>query len=392
MNESGYPYRETLLQWIWQELEFDTSSLKTSTGDTLEIVDPGKINTGAGPDFTNACVRIKGLKLHGSVEIHTYPDAWVHHRHEESDRFDSVVLHVVYDIGRPDHTLVLRPDGTTPPLLILRPYLQKSLARLFERKQLSGLPCENSVQFINQNAFERQIEKAHRDYFDYKTSFLLERYDGGLALSKAWQVMLGRGIFHTLGLPKNRDAMERMFECIRGISPEGAPEAFISRAATIGFNGPASKQIHWVHTGMRPASRPEKRAEQAAAFWHAINHLPFKAHLSYTEDAWPRLLQAIPATKRPGAQMESILKHTIYRPAQYLLGEFLHSKPLKKAAYDSWLSARGAVPREVSRVFRRAGFSLGSHLLKPGLAHQLKRYCRPMNCHRCEVFKKAINS
>jgi hypothetical protein len=25
------------------------------------------------------------------------------------------------------------------------------------------------------------------------------------------------------------------------------------------------------------------------------------------------------------------------------------------------------------------------------LAHQLKRYCRPLNCHRCEVFKKAIN-
>lgn len=55
---SGYPYRETLLQWIWQELEFDPSSLKTTDGKPIEIVDPGTINKGAGPDFTHACIRI----------------------------------------------------------------------------------------------------------------------------------------------------------------------------------------------------------------------------------------------------------------------------------------------------------------------------------------------
>lgn len=392
MSGSSYPYRETLLQWIWQELEFDTSSLIASDGETLEIVNPGKLNTGAGPDFTNACIRIGEIKLHGSVEIHTYPGAWSQHRHEQSDRFDSVILHVVYDIGRSEHTPVRRPDGTSPPLLVLRPHLQKSLTHLFERKQTSGLPCESHVKFINQQAFETQIEKAHRDYFEYKTAFLLNRYDGSLTLSNAWQVMLGRAIFHTLGLPKNRMAMEQMFELIREFEPDRPPDAFIKRSTTAVFDSPDAEKIHWVYAGMRPASRPEKRAAQAAALWYAIRRTPFKHHLSHTDDAWPLLQKAIPAAKRPGAQMESILKHTVYRPAQYLLGEFLHSKHLKTFAYNRWLSARGAVPREVSNVFREAGFSIGRNLNKPGLAHQLKRFCRPMNCHRCDVFKKAIIS
>lgn len=388
---SGYPYRETLLQWTWQELEFDTSSLKTTDGEPIEIVDPGTINKGAGPDFTQACIRIGRLKLHGSVEIHIYPEAWSQHGHEQSSDFDAVILHVVYDMSRPGHTPALRPDGTSPPLLVLRPHLQKALTHLFERKQRSGLPCESNVQFINQRAFEIQIEKAHRDYFEYKTDFLLDLYDGGLRLSKAWQAMLGQGIFHTLGIPRNRKAMTQFFDLIRDLPISENPHSFIDKALTRGFNSPEGNDIPWAHSGMRPASRPGKRAAQAAAFWHAIQAIPFKMHLSHTRDAWPHLIRAISLAEQPGAQIESILKYTIYRPAQYLLGEFLHSRGLKDFAYGSWLSARGVVPDEVSRVFRNAGFEVGRDVRKPGLAHQLKRYCRPMNCHQCEVFKKAIN-
>ena len=90
MSNSGYPYRETLLQWIWQELEFDTTSLQTTDGETVEIICPGTINQGAGPDFSGAELRIGALKVYGNVEIHIEPGHWTQHKHRESENFNSV--------------------------------------------------------------------------------------------------------------------------------------------------------------------------------------------------------------------------------------------------------------------------------------------------------------
>lgn len=392
MSNSGYPYRETLLQWIWQELEFDTTSLQTSGGQPIEIIEPGELNTGAGPDFTGASLRIGPLKHFGDVEIHIQPGHWSQHKHQESENFNRVILHVVYDGGRSPNSLPsVRPDGTTPPLLCLKPYLQKSLIHLLERKRQSGLPCSGNLRYINQEAFEAQVVKAHRHYFEYKTDFLIERYDSSLPLSKAWLKMLTLGLFHTLGIPRNRSKMEQFHNRISGKELPSSLNDFIRYATSVAFNKNSGHPIEWVNSGMRPASLPSRRVAQAAALYYTIHTLPFKTFLSTEPGAWPRILQQIPSSLQPGGQMRSILRTTIVYPATYLLGEFLHAQVLKQYAYQRWLYAPGAVPGEVTAPFEAAGFSINKKTRMPGLAHQLKRYCRPLNCHRCEVFKKAIN-
>jgi len=388
---SGYPYQETLLQWIWQELEFDTTSLQTTDGQPVEIIDPGTINNGAGPDFTGVSVRIGPLKLFGDVEIHIHPGHWAQHNHQASARFNRVVLHVVYDLGSPNAPSARRPDGTIPPILQLKPCLQKSLAHLFERKQKSGLPCAGHFLFLNQNAFEAQIEKAHRHYFEYKTDFLLDRYDSSLPLPKTWLKMFTLGLFHTLGIPHNRNQMEQFHETVSGLLLSQPIDEFIQSAVSAAFDNNSQDTISWINSGMRPSSLPSRRVTQAAALYHSIYSLPFKAFLSTEPDAWPQILGHIPANSQPGGQIRSILQHTIFYPATYLLGDFLHAQKLKKHAYRKWLNASGGIPGEVSRPFQTSGFSINDKTRKHGLAHQLKRYCRPLNCHRCEVFKKAIN-
>lgn len=391
MSNSGYPYRETLLQWIWQELEFDTTSLQTSGGESIEIINPGVINSGAGPDFSGAELRIGALKLFGDIEIHIRPGHWALHKHQESTNFNSVILHVVYDGSVSSHQQAQRPDGTTPPLLILKPHLQKSLTHLFERKQQAGLPCSGQVNFINQAAFEAQIEKAHRHYFEYKTDILLSYYNGSLPLTKAWLGLLTRGIFSTLGISRNRQQMQKFHERLQVPHPRSTLYEFISSANETAFDRTTGNPISWINSGMRPASLPSNRVLQAAALYHAIYSVPFKTFLSANDEVWPHIIQKIPDNLRPGSQMNAILKNTIYYPATYLLGEFLHAQKVKKHAYNCWLNARSGVPSEVSRPFKASGFSINDKTHKPGLAHQLKRYCRPLNCHRCEVFKKAIN-
>lgn len=391
MSNSGYPYRETLLQWIWQELEFDTTSLQTSTGDSIEIIKPGKINSGAGPDFKDAELRINSLKFFGDVEIHIKNSHWAQHNHQESGDFNSVILHVVFDGAGQKNEPAQRPDGTTPPLLILEPYLQKSLAHLFERQRGTSLPCSGQIGFINQEAFEYQIEKAHRDYFEYKTDYLLNYYDGSKPLTKAWLRLLTQGLFNTIGIPRNRVQMEQFCKRLQTLKPEPSITGFISKANKIAFHGIPEGTTPWVASGMRPASLPSKRVPQAAALYHAIHSIPFKTFLSASDDLWDLVLEQIPKRLRPGKQMSSILEFTVLYPSVYLLGEFLHAKKVKAHAYSCWLNASGGVPGAVIRPFKTSGFNIKDRTRKPGLAHQLKRYCRPLNCHRCEVFKKAIN-
>lgn len=394
MNNLQYPYDESLLQWIWQHLEFATQSLKTACGRPVQIIHPGNLNNGAGPDFSDAVICIEGVECHGDAELHIFPGGWVQHNHEQSELFNRVILHIVYDYDSElNPGKVKRPDGTSPPLLVLKPYLQKSLQTLFEQRRKPSLPCGGNLTFINQAAFEEQIEKAHHDYFEYKVDFLLHRYPASLPVSEAWLYMFTAGLFHTLGIPVNRKPMEYLHTLLHE-EPivEEDIKRYINAVSGRAFSRQTAKIANWKHSGMRPASRPEMRVSQAAALLYSVKNLPFRNYLSRDLDAWNKVIKAVPPSSLPGRQMLTILKQTVYFPASFLLGDLLHSHSLKKNAYVAWRNIRGGVPGEVTAPFEHSGFEMNNRTRKPGLAHQLKRYCRAGNCHRCEVFKKAISS
>lgn len=389
MSSNEFPYQETLLQWIWQELQFNTQSLRTTEDDSLKILNPGSLNTGAGPDFTDAVIRVGSLKIYGDVEIHIHPNHWNAHHHESSDSFNRVVLHVVYSAEASNRKPVFRPDGTTPPLLELKPHLTKPLHDLIETKKRNGIPCASNTLFLNQQAFEAQVKKAHKEYFSYKTDELMQFYESRLSVPNAWARMFTAGLFYTLGIPRNRQPMMQLHEEISSIDTEISSGKFIQTVTDTAFSG--SMRQDWVHSGMRPASLPEKRIPQAASLYHAIHTASLSRFLDDTLSGWDHLMQNINEQYRPGVQMRTILRQTIYYPASYLLGEFLFSYSLRQNAYNAWLQSRGIVPDEVIKPFKSCGYSINGTVRKAGLAHQLKRFCRERNCHRCEVFKKAIN-
>jgi len=51
-------FPEALLHYVWKFRLFDHSNLKTSDGETLEIIQPGMHNRNSGPDFREARIRI----------------------------------------------------------------------------------------------------------------------------------------------------------------------------------------------------------------------------------------------------------------------------------------------------------------------------------------------
>ncbi len=64
--------KESILHYIWQYKLFTTTGLQTTDGELVEVIDTGKPNSDAGPDFFNAKIKIGDTLWAGNVEIHTY--------------------------------------------------------------------------------------------------------------------------------------------------------------------------------------------------------------------------------------------------------------------------------------------------------------------------------
>lgn len=392
MAESVHRYRESLFQWIWKELQFNSRSMATVCGKSLEIIDPGVLNHGAGPDFERAHLIIGGLHWHGSVEIHKTPAGWKSHQHHKDENFNNVVLHVTYTGQKSSQTE--RKDGTKPFGLALKPYLHKSLQTLLTVKMKDSLPCGGNVTFVNQSAFERQADIAHQEYFEYKMEEILGDYNPHLPVSRAWKQAVIIRLYSSLGIPSNRTQMEALARRLAAKEPvEQSLEEFTDLAEQEAQRlAEVESSMVWHHSGMRPASRPDVRIPQAAALQYQIGRIPLKNFLNQGPVLWPSLVSSVPGALRPGASRLSILKNTVFLPGLYLLGDLFRSDMLLKKTYSEWRSSAQIVPAEVLIPFRNAGYAIPAHIKKLGLAHQYKRYCKKRNCHHCEVFKNAIRS
>lgn len=83
------------MHYVWKHKLFPLKPLETTTGLSVEVIDPGLHNHHAGPDFFNAKIRIGDTVWVGNVEIHDRASDWYLHHHHEDRHYDNVVLHVV---------------------------------------------------------------------------------------------------------------------------------------------------------------------------------------------------------------------------------------------------------------------------------------------------------
>ena len=102
---------EQLIHYTWKHKIFPLKDLQTTSGQSLEIIDPGLANPNAGPDFFNAKIKINGVLWVGNVEIHELASDWYRHEHDKNPVYDSVILHIASTID----TDVYRSNGNPIP-------------------------------------------------------------------------------------------------------------------------------------------------------------------------------------------------------------------------------------------------------------------------------------
>ncbi len=120
---------ESLVQSIWAKQAFATDHLVTHCGKALKIINPGRLNSDAGPDFLGATLDINGMTWHGDIEIHRTPHDWFAHQHQTNPRYNSTILHVSLFPDAYAGT-IRRADNSLIPELILSAYLRTTLRKL----------------------------------------------------------------------------------------------------------------------------------------------------------------------------------------------------------------------------------------------------------------------
>lgn len=191
------------MQYVWKHRLWRSEDMVTNTGKKVRVVDPGLLNTDAGPDFFNAKIEIDGHMWVGNVEMHYRATDWKRHRHDSDKAYDSVILHVVAKDDAP----VRRTNGKLIPQLVLEvsPQFNADYASLVGAtievpcaEKIKQVPHLTIVEWVEGLAFERlhgKVERIHQ---------LLDSFNG------SWEDVCYVTLARNFGFGINNDAFERL--------------------------------------------------------------------------------------------------------------------------------------------------------------------------------------
>ena len=192
---------EQLLQFIWQFRHFNTAELKTTAGESLEIINPGTLNKNQGPDFLEARIKCGDTILAGNIEIHTRASEWTAHGHSNDKNYRNVILHVVLQedrqlgLGFPS----LELNGRISKIMLVK-YEQLMQNRSFVSCG-EHLPSVDELTLVSwkQRLF---IERLHEKSAYIRTVLELQQYH--------WEDVFWQMLARNFGNRINNDAFERM--------------------------------------------------------------------------------------------------------------------------------------------------------------------------------------
>lgn len=191
------------MQYVWKHRLWRSEDMVTNTGKKVRVVDPGLLNTDAGPDFFNAKIEIDGHMWVGNVEMHYRATDWKRHHHDSDKAYDSVILHVVAKDDAP----VRRTNGELIPQLALEvsPQFNADYASLVGAtievpcaEKIKQVPHLTIVEWVEGLAFERlhgKVERIHQ---------LLDSFNG------SWEDVCYVTLARNFGFGINNDAFERL--------------------------------------------------------------------------------------------------------------------------------------------------------------------------------------
>lgn len=118
-NTSMNKIYEKYLHFIWKYKYYIDKNLLLTNGKQITIINHGTYNCNEGPDFLNAHIKIDNIDFYGHVEIHINASDWIKHNHDNNEKYNNVILHVIFNDDIDIHKDI--------PTLVIKTYIHQSV-------------------------------------------------------------------------------------------------------------------------------------------------------------------------------------------------------------------------------------------------------------------------
>lgn len=413
---------EKLLQFIWQFQYFNKQSLTTTTGEQLQVAYAGTLNKNQGPDFEQARIVINNTAWAGTVELHIRASDWLKHGHHQDERYNKVILHVVWHNDMP----VTDANGHAFPTLEIQTRVSNLLLDHYDRWMQADqqIPCGSSITTVPEitwqtwksrllverlmaknKVIQQHLEQTNHHWEEVFWRMLC-RYFGGSTNGVSFEQIAVSLPIQILAKHKNQiHQLEALLLGQAGLLHKGFEEEypkmlyreyqFLQKKYKLRvINLPPS------FLRMRPGSFPTVRLAQLAMLVQNSQHLfsKIKEAVSIAEirpllvvtanDYWnyhyrfDEEAELLP--KKLGSQMFDTLIINTVVPVLFSYGSYANDSAVKEKAL-TWLEQLRAEKNSLVTPFTTLGVSSNNAFDSQALLQLKKEYCDAKRCLECAV-------
>ena len=421
---------EAFLQYLWQ-YQLLEGGLCTTDGQPIVVERAGLPNHDAGPDFSDAYIRIGETLWVGNVEVHIKASDWNLHRHSTNHAYDNVVLHVVYENDAPItlqncHTLATVELSRHIPDAVWANY-----DALIDPPEPRAIPCMDHLEEVPMPVVNSYLERLTLERIEQKCDtvrrllgesrgnweqccyWLLAHYFGGKANGIPFELM-AKSTDPNL-LARWRDKPQRIEALLMGQAglldgffEDDYPRQLQSDYASLrqGASLTPIEGYLWKYFRMRPFSYPTLRISQFAQLVCQSHNL--FGHLLETSDAkelqqffdvcaspyWDNHFQldrpSPGKTKRVGRSFVNVLIINAWVPLLFEYGNQHAMQQYKDQAIDI-LEQLPPENNQIVNRWNKVGISAGNAAQSQALIQLYNNYCNHHDCLRCRIGYKIIS-
>jgi len=394
--------KEELLHYIWRTHRIPKIGLQTTEGHFVEILSPGILNHGDGPDFSNAKIRIDNMLWSGPVEMHLKASDWYAHKHETDPRYDNVVLHVVLEENQS-----VNINGRRLPCIEIQKYVDNKLLHHYTQLQSckESLACgPYEIQNISES-FMWMRDKLISERLENKTKQLQMP-------SASVQQIFFTLFFGALGAKANKEPFmelakrinwaqiarwkqkpERIYCYLMLLSGLFDDNEIHDTEKVIIQQYAANLQMRredWQTRGIRPQSQPQKRLlELCAVIQNEICTPLFEASNAFDfNDAWLDLIKNMQDQSNFGFRWSDFTMNNI---AINSIAPFAFYRGVQTGAADWFdyalhvLDEWPAEQNNIVQLYKNKSLQIKTSGDSQALLELNKNYCQPKKCVSCAI-------
>jgi hypothetical protein len=442
---------ENFISRIWREPSY-YDGLKTTDGLDVEVLEFGNPNSDSGADFKNARVKIGDKIYSGDIEIHKSLKDWNLHGHRKNERYNKVIMQVVF--WRDENgTIPVSMKSRKIPTLILSEFLTKSIHEIWKEiinnpSSSFKLPCYPNNSVLDREFKRIWFKNLSLKRLEYRKNRIKQRINElenrtGEKFSKYhWEQVFFEFISEALGFSKNKNQFLKLSGLIDFSKIKNQKlnlpqvEAYLFGTAGFLFNlkykddyidslktewkifrelfNPCRLQkSEWNFFRLRPSNFPSLRIAYASVLCYELVYkeffkrvvLCFEKSKNAFNDISKLFLEiklseywkthydfgkkrSLSAGSIGKDRVNDIITNVIF-PFLYLYSEVFSKSELKTKILEVYNNTKGYNKNEITRVMEIQLFYIIKSISESqGIIHLHNFFCVKGNCKSCKIWRE----